>query len=62
MDQFALLMTGLVLTLTACAIVAQLLRWRSVHRADRDAIGRAVHADPVWRKWLAHQGDDEERR
>jgi hypothetical protein len=61
MDQFALLVTGLVLTLTACAIVAQLLRWRAAHRADRDEMGRAVHNDPVWRKWAMQRRDDEEQ-
>ena len=62
MDQFALLVTGLVLSLTACAVVAQLLRWRAAHRADRDNIARAVHDDPKWRKWASgqHHGDDEQ--
>lgn len=58
MDQFALVLTAMVLCLTACAIVAQLLRWRRAHVRERERMGRAVHDDPQWRKWA---GGDPER-
>lgn len=57
MDEFALVVTGLVLCLTAAAIVAQLLRWRRAHRADRERAGREIH-DPKWRKWAEPPRDE----
>jgi hypothetical protein len=63
MEEFALLVTGLVLCLTIAAIVAQLLRWRKMHRDDRERAGREVHDDPRWRKWAEQARDhkDEQR-
>ena len=61
MDQFALLVTALVLSLTACAVVAQLLRWRTSHRRERERMGRACHDDPEWRKWAAREPGDNDR-
>lgn len=60
MEQFALLVTALVLCLTAFAVVAQLLRWRETHRGDRRRWGRAVHEDPKWKAWVG-RGDSGQR-
>ncbi|MET0252208.1 MAG: hypothetical protein ABW203_08530 [Novosphingobium sp.] len=54
------MLTALVVSLTVCAIVAQLLRWRAENRANRDHWGRRVHDDPNWRAW-ARQGEDDRR-
>jgi hypothetical protein len=63
MEQFALLVTALVLCLTAAAIVLQLLRWRNADRADRERMGRSVHDDPKWREWTSrHSGEDDPQR
>jgi hypothetical protein len=62
MDQFALLLTALVVCLTAGAIVAQLLRWRQANREDRERMGKAVHDDPRWREWSRHHSGDDNRR
>jgi hypothetical protein len=62
MEQFALVVTSLVLCLTASAIVLQLLRWRSTDRANRERMGRSVHDDPKWRRWASGGPSEQDRR
>ena len=62
MGEFALVLTGLVLCLTAIAVVAQLLRWRAHDRAAKESRAAEVHDDPFWRQWADPRSDDEHRR